>query len=352
MFESQSYSSILQRMLDSVPDDVDKRPGSVIYDALAPAAMELASVYSSLDVILGNIFAKTADGEYLEAKVADFGLTRNVASSAVRKGMFYDSSGNPFDIPIGSRFSNGGLNYIVISRLTIGQFEISCETAGAVGNQSFGTLLPLDYIPGLSAASLADVLIPGDDEETDDELRARFLQQVSQPSTSGNKADYMKWALDVDGVGGSEVIPLWNGPGTVKVVIIDSSKQPASIQLIQNVQNYICPISQTGDGQAPVGANVTVAAATAVTINVTASIVLDGSRSLSQINSDFDAALVDYISSLAFAADPSVKSAKVGALLLNVQGVQDYSNLVLNGNPGNVMIGSGAVAVKGTVTLS
>ena len=41
MYEEVTYESILERMLEKVPDNMDKREGSIIYDALAPAAVEL-----------------------------------------------------------------------------------------------------------------------------------------------------------------------------------------------------------------------------------------------------------------------------------------------------------------------
>ena len=40
--ESQDYDYYLEMMLDSVPEDIDTRERSVIYDALAPAATVLA----------------------------------------------------------------------------------------------------------------------------------------------------------------------------------------------------------------------------------------------------------------------------------------------------------------------
>ncbi|UTW69876.1 hypothetical protein KHA80_02945 [Anaerobacillus sp. HL2] len=33
MYEHQTYEAILARMLDKIPDDIDKREGSIIYDA-------------------------------------------------------------------------------------------------------------------------------------------------------------------------------------------------------------------------------------------------------------------------------------------------------------------------------
>lgn len=352
MYETQSYAFILQRMLDRVPENVDKRQGSIIYDALAPAASELAAIYIALDANLRAVFPDTATDENLDAITEPFGETRKQATYSVRKGLFYGSGNTPLDVTLGSRFSISGLNYTVILKLATGQFELRCEMAGKVGNQNFGTLLPLDYIEGLISASLTDVLIPGDDKESDEEYRARFLQQVRLPSTSGNMADYIKWALEVDGVGGVQVIPLWNGGGTVKVVVIDTDKKPASAQLVQNVQTYISPTPGTGEGTAPVGANVTVVAATSIIVNVTATVIRDGSRTLAEIRTDFEAALTSHLSGVAFGTDPSVKYAKVGAILLNVSGVQDYTALQLNGTNGNIVVGQGAVAVKGTVTLN
>ncbi|NOU68395.1 baseplate J protein [Paenibacillus sp. LMG 31461] len=352
MYEDQTYKAILQRMLNRVPDDIDKRPGSIIYDALAPAALELANVFIALDAGHRAVLPSTATDENLDAATEAFGMTRKQANFAIRKGLFYGASNVPLDVPIGSRFSLAGLNYIVILKLSAGQFELQCETAGKIGNQNFGTILPLDYINGLVTASLTDVLILGEDTETDEEYRERFLQQVRLPSASGNKADYMKWALEVDGVGGVQVKPLWNGPGTVKVIIIDSSKHPASPQLVQNIQNYISPTTGTGEGKAPIGANVTVTAATAVTINVTATVVRNGISSLAQIEADFEEAMSSHLSGIAFGTDPSVKYAKLGALLLDVLGVQDYTSLQLNGTNGNISVSEGSVAVKGSVVLS
>ncbi len=45
-------------MMDRVPDTIDKREGSVIFDALAPAAAELAQMYIEADVILNETFCR------------------------------------------------------------------------------------------------------------------------------------------------------------------------------------------------------------------------------------------------------------------------------------------------------
>ena len=41
MYENVTYEVILQRMLECVPDQFDKREGSVIWDTHSPTAIEL-----------------------------------------------------------------------------------------------------------------------------------------------------------------------------------------------------------------------------------------------------------------------------------------------------------------------
>ena len=52
MYEEMTYENILQQMLSRVTSDVDKREGSVIYDAMAPAAYFLADQYFQLEHFL------------------------------------------------------------------------------------------------------------------------------------------------------------------------------------------------------------------------------------------------------------------------------------------------------------
>ena len=55
--------------------------------------------------------------------------------------------------------------------------------------------------------------------ETDAELLARLLKYIRRPPAGGNRYDYVKWALEVDGVAAAWCIPLGQGLGTVDVII-------------------------------------------------------------------------------------------------------------------------------------
>jgi uncharacterized phage protein gp47/JayE len=174
VYENQTFEAILRRMLDRVSADVDKRPGSVIHDALAPAAAELAQLYAELDINYNLSFADTASGEYLTRRAAEFGVRRKPAVKARREGRFYGEDDAPIDVPIGSRFGISGLYYAVVGKLDTGVYVLECETAGVAGNQPYGALLPVDFVPGLVRAELGAVVVPGEAEEDDESLRQRY----------------------------------------------------------------------------------------------------------------------------------------------------------------------------------
>ena len=110
-------------------------------------------------------------------------------------------------------------------------------------------------IPGISSVTNAQATHDGFDEEDDASLYNRLIFKVRQPATSGNKNEYIQWATSVAGVGKAVVISLWNGNGTVKVLITDTNGNPASADLQKKVAAYIETVR-------PIGATVTVAAPT------------------------------------------------------------------------------------------
>ncbi|WP_438491009.1 baseplate J/gp47 family protein [Paenibacillus sp. IHBB 3054] len=352
MYEDQTFEIILQRMLDRVPADIDKREGSIIYDALAPAAMELAQMYVELDVNANLRFADTASGDYLDKAIAWSGVTRKAATKTQLRGLFYDSANALMDIPIGSRFAIGDVNYKATERLSLGDYRMEAETAGAAGNQTFGSLLPIDYINNLARAELTEVLIPGVDRETDASLYERYQERISKPITSGNRYQYEEWAREISGVGRAKAFPLWNGPGTVKVALLNNDMRSPSAAVVAAVQDYIDPTQDgMGIGTAPIGAVVTVVGATEVPINISVSVTLASGATTSQVKTQLEAATKAYLASLAF-MDTLVRYTRIQSLILDIPPVIDYTNLKVNGGTINIEIPADAVPVIGTVTVT
>ncbi|WP_367946866.1 baseplate J/gp47 family protein [Paenibacillus odorifer] len=350
VYENQTFETILERMLDRVPDGLDKREGSIIYDAMAPAAMELAQMYVELDINANLIFADTASGDYLDRSIAWSGVTRKKATKAQLRGLFYNASNTLMDIPVGSRFAIGAINYKVISRLSLGEYRLEAEVEGVTGNQHFGALIPIDFINNLARAELTELLIPGSDRETDDALRQRYLDSARRPATSGNKYHYIEWALEVSGVGGARVFPLWSGPKTVKVVIVNTEGAPASSVLVNQVQDYIDPAAGKGEGQAPIGAVVTVTSAIGKTINISAKVTLAPGYTLQGVKNSFLERLETWRKSASFVST-YVSQAVIGSILLGTDGVIDYLGLLLNGAAGNIVLAEEEVPLIGIVEL-
>lgn len=323
MFENMTYENILSDMLSRVPNDVDKREGSIIYDALAPCAYHLAQTYFQLSNYVDLFFAGTAVGEFLDRKAADYGLERKPATKAVRK---IETTG-PVDI--GTRWGLEGTTYVITEKISDTEYKAECEQPGEIGNQYTGELENIDNVSGVTA-TLADIIVSGEDEETDEDFRLRIFAYLQRPATSGNADHYRQWALEVPGVGDAKVFPLWNGPGTVKVLIVDSNKE-IDETLEQPVYEHIEKVR-------PIGANVTVDSPTKLDIAVSAKVSLSPGYTVQMVQNAFIQALDQYRKDITF-KDNHISHAYVGKLLFDTPGVIDYIDLKLNGAMQNIAIG-------------
>lgn len=357
MFEDQTFEAILQRMLDKIPNNIDKREGSIIYDALAPAAAELAQMYIELDVIMNLVFADTASGEYLTRRAAEIGVERKPETKAKRKGLFYDENDALMDVPIGSNFRINDLVFVVVEQIGIGEFILECETPGTIGNSPSGTMLPIEYIDGLARAELTDIIEHGVDEEDDESLRQRYFDNLRGQAFGGNIAEYKQKVLAISGVGAVKVYPVWNGPGTVRLVILNSLYEPADSSLVGMVQELIDPPPQgEGYGIAPIGHVVTVQSAAGITINVETTLTLDTGYTATSVLPDVTAKIESYLSELRQSwQDTSpiiVRVALIDARVLEVPGVLDISGTKINGAEANLTLEGDQVPILGQVTIN
>ncbi|WP_321999367.1 baseplate J/gp47 family protein [Bacillus pumilus] len=329
MFEEQSYEAIMERMLERIPDDIDKRENSVIWNALAPAAAELAQSYIWLDQVFDLVFADTAQGEFLDRRAAEVGITRKAATSAVWS---VEVAPEGIRIPIGSRFYIDSLYFQYQSDGTL-----KCETTGAVGNGNFAELplLSLDNIPGLESVIFEELKIPGQEEEDDEALYERYLMRARREAVSANKAHYKKWAEEVEGVGRAKVFPLWNGEGTVKVVITDGNFDVATDLLVNKVQEYIDPVPGEGEGQAPIGATATVESAKWKDVEVSVSVELKMDYSLEDAQQEIEEKIKSLLKSLAF-EENVIRMSAINDILYHADSVSDYADVLINGEAKNL----------------
>ena len=352
MYENVTYEDILQRMLDRIPDSMDKREGSIIYDALAPAAVELQLMYIEFDVILQETFADTASREYLIRRAAERGIIPEPATHAILKGEFTPST---LEIPVGSRFSCGTLNYTVTEKISDGQYKLECEEIGESGNSQFGQMIPIDYIEGLETCYLTDLLIPGEDEEDTESIRTRYFDTFDTKPFGGNQKDYIQKTNALPGVGSTKVTPAWNGGGTVLLTILDSNYDAASSTLIQSVQKAIDPDPQgEGLGIAPINHIVTVNPATNVTVNVSTSLTFDEGYSFNALKTTITNTISEYLKEIrtewANYSQSVVRISQIETRLLRIKGIVDISNTKINGSSNNLTLDKYEIPVMGGVS--
>jgi len=358
VYENQTYENILERMLDRVPDDVDKREGSVIYNACAPAAWELAAMYAELGINMELSFADTASGEYLSRRAAEFGVNRKQASKAKRKGAFFDANGQPIDVPIGSRYAIENISFIATSKVEAGSFILECEQSGSIGNKVFGALLPIDYVEKMARAELGDILVPGDDIESDESLRQRYIKAVNEPAFGGNVSDYIQKITAIDGVGATKVFPVWKGGGTVKCTVITSEWTAPPQSMIDDIQTTVDPTQNNGNGLglAPIGHSVTIAPVNPVTIDIVTKIALDTGMTVGQVEEDIRDVIEGYLLNLrknwAKITNIVARVALIEAAILTVPGVIDVSGTTLRGQANNITLGEEEIPTLGTVTVN
>lgn len=355
--EYYSFEYILQRMLNSISNDIDKREGSIIYNALAPAAVEMAQMYIEFKNNMDLVFVDTSVGEYLDRIVNQIGMSREDASPSIKKAEFYNENGELMDVNIGTRFTCNEYYWMVIEKISTGTYRVESEKTGSETNSLTGNLIPVDYVVGLGNAVLSDLLIPGEDEETDEELRTRYIENVKAPAFAGNITDYRTQVKAISGVGDLKVIPVWNGGGTVKLILLDSDYNIPSAALINEVQETVFPLENNGNlGIAPIGHNVTVVGATSETINVATTIILESNYTLDAIKDNIDNAIEEYLLSLrkkwATTDNIVVRIAQLENKILGVDGVLDISNTTINSQSGNIQLEIDEVPILGTVVVN
>lgn len=337
---------ILSDLLGRVPDEYDTSVGSFFYDILYPVALQIGYMQDTVDKLADNTFALTATGEYLDRKVAEQGITRNQATYATGTVRIYGTRGTI--VLSGAKLAADTILFAVNSTVTIpeaGYVDVTatCVTAGSKGNVGVGQInrFPVT-LPGLTSVENITAFTGGYDAESDFDLLERYLAKVQNPNASGNKNNYIEWAKEASaGVGSVEVVPLWNGAGTVKVIITDANNQPAEQELVTLVAQHI-------EENRPIGASVTVVSAEEQTITISVTIIGDKSDTVQEA---IKSAVKEYLSDIALESD-YVSYAKIGGLILSVDGVEDYTGLTVNSGTSNVQIDDGHVPVLGSVVIT
>ena len=350
MYEHMTFEKLLADMMRRAPDGIDTREGSIFYDAIAPAAAELANAYIELDYAMNEAFADTAEREFLIRRCSERNITPQQATRAVLKGIFLPA------VPAGSRLRAGDRSYMVLEQIEGNAYRVECEQAGADGNAYLGTLVPVAYIDGLESATLTEVLVPGEDEEDTDALRARYFATFDSQAFGGNIADYREKVSALPGVGAVKVHPVWNGGGTVKVVLLSSEYKVPSAELISRVQQSVDPEESSGQGMglAAIDHRVTVVGATPAEVSIVTHLTYQDGYDWTAVEEPVTAEIERYFDELRHSWQEQeltvVRISQIETRLLGVAGIVDINGTTLNGKENNLNVTADAVPVLGSVS--
>lgn len=345
--EAQDFDYWLNKMLGDVSDKFNKREGSIIYDAIAPAATRLAEQSLQLAEFVRQIWIPTSTDEFLDWHASDKATTRQPATFAQVTAAWTDSDGKPINnVEIGDRFAQVGdapIFYTVTKVEPDGTGLLVSETNGVGANSYIGQILPVTPNDSLSWAEITEVSVPARATESDEDLRARLLSGTNYIAYGGNVADYVDMMAKIDKIGAGQVYPTWQGGGTVKLVILDNDLQPASQELIKQVQEAIDPAPQgEGYGLAPVDHVVTVVAPEALKVDITSTVEVTSDTTLGAVTEKIKTAIADFFKTLSEKWDTvdvktgrgysmTVYRSQLLAEMMKVEGVTNATLPVLNG---------------------
>lgn len=246
-------------------------PNNLNVSAKVMAAMTHMN-FQWLNYIGKQRWISTADGEFLDRHGVVYGVTRLGASFASGE---VDFAGTPGTVVPSGIFVEGAdrQRYEVTTPATVPAggtvtLKVGAQTAGKAGNALAGVEMTLTAaLEGLESKGVVATagIGGGADEETDESYRARLLHRVQLPPHGGAAHDYVAWAREIAGVTRVYVDPLALGAGTVTVYFLmddlyaDGIPQAADVALVQDYINSVRPVT----------ALVTVAAPTAVAVDIT-----------------------------------------------------------------------------------
>ena len=348
--ENSGTDEIHARMLSNIPDNMDKTEGGIVWDMTYTPALEISETVEFVIVeAIKNLFPRWAEGHMLDYHGENRGLARKEAAKARGEVTFTGTAGHV--VPVGTILTTSGededdetVMFITLEEAKLNDdgiavVAVEAVDAGSSGNVAAGRINRLDMSDSevLSIANHS-ATTDGTDIEDDDSYRERLIEydKTQGESFVGSYADYKRWALSVSGVGGASVLQATDDTGLVRIIITDMDGNPATDELCQDVYNYIMSPDNPSERLAPINAIVSVSSSIAMKVTISATIETDGVRTIESIKDDFLNKLKEYYP--VAIEELEIKYSKIGALLIEIDGVSDYSNLLVNDGTKNIPV--------------
>lgn len=342
-----TQEDIQDRINDRLTMPANLLEGGFSQQIIGSVSYELANIQDTeLNNIVNRCFVKTATGDDLDKVGSDYGLPRrkDVAASVYLE--IEGVQGAVINQNVKVTYNNlvyTVQEYKIINSSGIASVKAKCETLGTIGNVPENTITEFvtDY-EGLSTVTNPAPAYDGFDREDDETYRQRILDYLAEDATNANKAQYEKWAREVEGVQkavieGAEVM----GAGNVGVYISAIGDVDVSEDLKKKVHDHI-------DAVQPINATVIVNSLTYVKINVVANVVLKDGYTAIDVKDELTKKLKTYLPTV----DNSVSYFNINNLIFDCVGVEDVTSYTLNGGTNSITISDTEYPVTGEVTIN
>lgn len=346
---NNTADEIHQRMMNSLPEDIDDMPGGFPYDFTKPAALEKAELIQfHLVRALMTAFPQYAWGEWLDSHGQQVHLVRHPPGTASGKVTVSGLPGT--EIPEGTVFCTPATDTgpavefradygCVVGEDGAVEIDVTAVKPGTGSNiKADAIALMAKPVRGVTSVTNPEPVYGGTNRETDGDFYDRIAEEYNSSMTYvGNDSDYIRWAKEA-GAGDCIVVPHFNGPGTVKLVLVDANGQPANERLVQAVYSHIVSPDDRMRRLLPTAcAELVCEPAVTVRVSYTCTgLLYDSTTDIEQIKEDFmEAARPVYA---AAKLEGILRYNDIRPLISDIPGVEDFETFLMEGGTGNIVL--------------
>lgn len=203
-------------------------------------------LYGFLEYLAKQILPDTAEDDWLLRWARLYNYTQKAAQKASGTARFTGTvgtvvaAGTIIQNTYGILFETLQAGTITLNGFGYADIPVSATVAGISGNvttTSMSLQSPLEHID----TEVTFTVLPtgGANQETVEELRARFLLKLRKPVTGGRLSDYVTWALSISGISRAWPKEAYNGAGTVGVIVAGPNNDAVPSQTLIECLDYI-----------------------------------------------------------------------------------------------------------------
>ena len=292
MLENYDFDSLMEIALSKVPDDVDKREGSIIYDAIAGAMLAVSEVVADVVDLFSDISLVSCEDNFLDVWGGIARVTRKEPTKSEYKFIFTGVDNIDDDIV----FIVDDTDFVVKN----GNDEtyprlVALEGSSDTNDYESGTIaVPENTIDNLESAEIGELLVYGDDGEEDLDYYNRLKTKLSEPERNNNSAQVKKWAESVDGVYKAVTGKANNGKN--QIYAFSAPYLEIGVDTKAKLQNYLDPgATGLGKGVADLGCCLEVSNFEFTAYTISISLKIRSGEDEEKIKADVKSAITDFL---------------------------------------------------------